>query len=203
MFAAPTMVRRLVREVSARGADPSAFKTIVYGGAPMYADDLRHAMETLGGCLVQIYGQGEAPMTISTLSKKDHGLGGEPRGQRVLASVGRPFSSVSVSIRADDGREVPAGTSGEVFVSGEVVMSGYWKDAEATGETLREGWLRTGDVGVLDAGGYLTLLDRSKDVIITGGSNVYPREVEEVLQRCSRTPCAESNQDGPRTRTGA
>lgn len=182
MFAAPTMIKRLVREASVRGVAPSAFKTIVYGGAPMYVDDLRHAMETLGGCLAQIYGQGEAPMTISTLSKKDHARSAEAGGERLLGSVGKPFSSVSVHIRADDGREAPADTPGEVFVKGGVVMSGYWKDAEASAEVLREGWLRTGDIGVLDADGYLTLLDRSKDVIITGGSNVYPREVEEVLQ---------------------
>lgn len=177
LFAAPTMVKRLVREAAAARPDPGVFRTIVYGGAPMYVDDLRQAMRTLGGCLAQIYGQGEAPMTISTLSKADHRLGDD----RVLGSAGRPFPSVTVRLCDEDGREVPPGTPGEVLVKGDVVMSGYWEDEEATRRALRGGWLRTGDIGVLEDG-FLTLLDRSKDVIISGGSNVYPREVEEVLQ---------------------
>ncbi|WP_101790905.1 AMP-binding protein [Nonomuraea indica] len=178
VFAVPTMIRRLVREATTRGVDPAAFRTIVYGGAPMYVDDLRQARAVLGGCLVQIYGQGEAPMTISTLSQAEH----LHHDDRVLASVGRPFSTVEVRLCDADGKDVQPDTPGEVLVKGDVVMDGYWRDEQATGEALRDGWLRTGDIGTLDATGRLTLLDRSKDVIISGGSNIYPREVEEVLQ---------------------
>jgi len=181
-FAAPTMVKRLVEHPACGDADPKNLKTIVYGGGPMYGDDIKQAMVRLGNRFAQIYGQGESPMTITAFSKAEHARTDHPRYEARLASVGRAQSVVDVRIADADDRTLPAGELGEVLVRGSSVMRGYWQDPEASARTLRGGWLHTGDLGVLDADGYLTLKDRSKDVIISGGANIYPREVEEVLQ---------------------
>nr|WP_250644841.1 AMP-binding protein [Acidovorax carolinensis] len=181
LFAAPTMVHRLVEHVRATGADVSGFKTIVYGGGPMYADDLRQALATMGNRFVQIYGQGESPMTITALARAQLADRKHPRWAERMASVGVAQSLVEVRVVDAAGQPVPAGETGEVVVRGETVMPGYWNNADATAQTLRDGWLYTGDMGSLDGDGFLTLKDRSKDVIISGGSNIYPREVEEVL----------------------
>jgi long-chain acyl-CoA synthetase len=182
MFAAPTMVKRLVGHLRAADrAPPEGLKLIVYGGGPMYVQDVLDALETLGPKLAQIYGQGESPMTITTLSQRDIADRRHPRHAERLASAGRPFSHVGLRIVGPDGSVRPTGEIGEVAVRGDPVMLGYWRDAEATASTVRDGWLHTGDVGRLDEAGYLTLLDRANDMIISGGSNIYPREVEEVL----------------------
>ena len=180
-FAAPTMVKRLAEAAAAAGTRAPGLRTLVYGGGPMYLADLRAAMQVLGERLAQIYGQGESPMTITALAKSHHADHAHPRYLEHLASVGLPHSVVEVAVRDADGRELPAGEVGEVCVRGEVVMSGYWRNAEASAAALRGGWLWTGDLGSLDADGFLTLKDRSKDLIVSGGSNIYPREVEEVL----------------------
>jgi long-chain acyl-CoA synthetase len=181
LFAAPTMVKRLV---DAAGERPRGLRTLVYGGGPMYVADLHRAMERLGDDrLAQIYGQGESPMTITVLGKDHHLERDHPRYEERLGSVGVAQHGVEVVLRAPDGREVAVGEPGEVCARGDVVMSGYWRNPQATGQALRDGWLWTGDVGVMDADGFLTLKDRSKDLIVSGGSNIYPREVEEVLLR--------------------
>jgi long-chain acyl-CoA synthetase len=176
-FAAPTMVRRLVESRVA----PGGLRTLVYGGGPMYYADLVAAMDALGNRLAQIYGQGESPMTITALAKEHHADRGHPRHVARLTSVGIPHSVVEVAIRDADGRALPPGEAGEICVRGDVVMSGYWNNAGATASALRDGWLWTGDVGSFDDDGFLTLKDRSKDLIVSGGSNIYPREVEEAL----------------------
>lgn len=181
LFAAPTMVKRLAEAASGAGARASGLQTLVYGGGPMYLADLRLAMQALGPRLAQIYGQGESPMTITALDKRHHAERGHPRYLERLASVGLPQAAVEVSVRDPEGRALPAGETGEVCVRGDVVMSGYWRDPEATASALRGGWLWTGDLGAFDDDGFLTLRDRSKDLIVSGGSNIYPREVEEVL----------------------
>jgi long-chain acyl-CoA synthetase len=182
MFAAPTMVKRLVRHLRAVDqTPPEGLKLIVYGGGPMYVQDVLEALETLGPKLAQIYGQGESPMTITTLSQGDIADQSHPRHVELMASAGRPFSHVELRIIGPDGSPSPIGEVGEVAVRGDPVMLGYWRDPEATAATVRDGWLHTGDVGRLDEAGYLTLLDRANDLIISGGSNIYPREVEEVL----------------------
>ncbi|WP_291992877.1 AMP-binding protein [Candidatus Accumulibacter sp. ACC003] len=183
LFAAPTMVHRLVEHVAEHGVDCSGIKTLVYGGGPMYLEDIRRALAVLGDRLVQIYGQGESPMTITALARQHLADRAHPRYRQRLLSVGVAHSVVEVMVAAADGQPLPVGSAGEVLVRGETVMLGYWRDAEATAATLRDGWLHTGDVGVLDDDGFLTLKDRSKDVIISGGANIYPREVEEVLLR--------------------
>ena len=180
-FAAPTMVTRLVDDPAVAAADTANLKTIVYGGGPMYVADCRRAMAVLGNKLAQIYGQGESPMTITALNKARHADTDHPRYLERLASVGVAHTVAQVRVADADDRALPAGEIGEVLVRGDIVMSGYWRNPDATAEALRGGWLHTGDVGAMDADGYLTLKDRSKDVIISGGSNIYPREVEEVL----------------------
>ena len=186
MFAAPTMVHRLVDHVAMSGSPSDGFKTIVYGGGPMYVEDIRRALATMGPRFVQIYGQGESPMTITALSRAHLADALHPRWAERIASVGVAQTLVEVRVVDDDGRDLPAGETGEVVVRGDTVMAGYWKNAEATEQALRDGWLWTGDLGALDDDGFLTLKDRSKDLIISGGSNIYPREVEEVLLRHPR-----------------
>jgi long-chain acyl-CoA synthetase len=177
-FAAPTMVMRLVKGL--RG-ESSGLKLIVYGGGPMYVADCRRALDRFGPKLVQIYGQGESPMTITVLPSADHFDDHDGRRIERLGSVGRAQTGVEVAVFGDDDRPLAAGGIGEVVVRGDTVMRGYLNNPEATTKTLAHGWLHTGDLGRLDAHGYLTLVDRSKDLIISGGSNIYPREVEEVL----------------------
>jgi long-chain acyl-CoA synthetase len=181
MFAAPTMVRRLVDAAKRRRENGEGLRTIIYGGGPMYLADIRDAIETMGQRFVQIYGQGESPMTITALSREWHGRTDHPRYLERLSSVGTAQSVMSVRITGPDGDPLPPGETGEVEAKGTAVMLGYWNNQKADAETLHNGWLRTGDVGRLDEDGFLTLSDRSKDVIISGGTNIYPREVEEAL----------------------
>lgn len=176
MFLAPTMVRRLLDTAKARDDRGTGIKTIVYGGGPMYLADIVEAVDWFGPKFVQIYGQGECPMCITALNRSEVADRAHPRWRERLGSVGRAQSVVEVRVDAD-GPDLP----GEILVRGAPVMQGYWQNEAASAKALRDGWLRTGDVGRLDAEGYLTLVDRSKDVIISGGTNIYPREVEEVL----------------------
>jgi long-chain acyl-CoA synthetase len=180
-FAAPTMVKRLVERAPARALPDDAIRTIVYGGGPMYVADIRRALDVMGQRFVQIYGQGESPMTITVLSRGHHADRMHPDYEARLGSVGIAQSVVDVRVVDAQGRASPAGEPGEIVVRGDSVMRGYWGDAEATSETLRGGWLHTGDVGAFDGHGFLTLKDRSKDLVISGGANVFPREVEEAL----------------------
>ncbi|MDZ7643038.1 MAG: AMP-binding protein [Woeseiaceae bacterium] len=178
-FAAPTMVRRLLDHEA--DTDTANLKSILYGGGPMYVDDCIAALERFGPKLAQLYGQGESPMTITALSRAMHGDRTHPRWRERLASVGIPQSVVDVRVADSDDRILPPGETGEVLVRGDSVMRGYWQRPEATAETLRNGWLHTGDFGCFDEDGFLTLKDRANDLIISGGTNIYPREVEEVL----------------------
>jgi long-chain acyl-CoA synthetase len=182
-FAAPTMVSRLINHAGFAAADHHGLRTIIYGGAPMHFETLSRGLDLLGPKFAQIYGQGEVPMTITALSKELHADRARPRWREIMGSVGLPRANVEVRVADEDDRPLAAGEIGEVQVRGEVVMTGYWKNPQATAETLRGGWLHTGDMGAFDDEGFLTLKDRSKDLIISGGSNIYPREVEEVLLR--------------------
>ena len=182
-FAAPTMVSRLVNHAGFAAADHRGLRTIIYGGAPMHFETLQTAMNLLGPKFAQIYGQGEVPMTITVLPKDLHADRTRPRWREIMGSVGLPRANVEVRVADDADRALPVGDIGEILVRGEVVMKGYWNNRQASAETLRGGWLHTGDVGAFDSEGFLTLKDRSKDLIISGGSNIYPREVEEVLLR--------------------
>lgn len=181
MFAAPTMVKRMTLKAKEMGETGAGLRTIVYAGGPMYNADIIEAVEHFGPVFVQVYGQGECPMGISALSRHDVTDRSHPRWRARLGSVGRAQSAVEVMIGREDGTELARGEIGEIMVRGDTVMPGYWKNEEATEKTIRNGWLMTGDMGAMDEDGYVTMHDRSKDMIITGGSNVYPREVEEVL----------------------
>ena len=173
-FLAPTMVQRLVE--TGRGR-PGNLRAIVYGGGPMYVESLKKAMAAFGPLFAQIYGQGESPMTITGLRRADH----ESADDAVLGSVGYARSGMEVAVLRTDGTPAAVDEVGEIVCRGDALMSGYWNNPTATRDTLKGGWMYTGDMGSFDARGYLTLRDRSKDVVISGGSNIYPREVEEVL----------------------
>ena len=181
MFAAPTMVKRMTHAAKMTGETGEGLRSIVYAGGPMYQADIIEAVAHFGPIFMQVFGQGESPMCITALDRHDVADRTHPRWRERLNSVGRAQSLVEVRIGGADGAPLPAGETGEIMVRGASVMPGYWQNPEATKTTLVDGWLRTGDMGYMDDDGYVTLQDRSKDVIISGGSNIYPREVEEVL----------------------
>jgi acyl-CoA synthetase (AMP-forming)/AMP-acid ligase II len=156
-------------------------KCLNYGGAPMYVEDLKRAIKKMGNCLVQIYGQGESPMTITSLPHCDHVVQGTEKQLKRLGSAGVQRTDVEVKIFDDEDNELPQGEIGEIVTRSDLMMRGYWHNPEATAEALRNGWLHTGDVGYMDEDGYLFMMDRSKDMIISGGENIYPREIEEVI----------------------
>jgi len=177
MFAAPTMVVRLLASPAAR--TPRGLKTLIYGGAPMYVADSLRALELFGPRLYGLYGQGEAPMTITGLPQALHEKSRPDR----LASCGFERTACQVKVVDDQDNDLPVGETGEILTRSDCIMAGYWANPEASAKALRGGWLHTGDVGSLDAEGFLTIRDRSKDLIISGGANIYPREIEEVLLR--------------------
>ncbi len=176
-FLVPSMIYVLLDYIAEHPVDLSSLQTILYGAAPMSPDRLAEALDVFGPVFVQFYGQSEAPNTVATLSKEDHDL----RRPERLASCGKPHPTLDVAILDDDDQRCAVGERGEVCVRGPLVMDGYWRQPEVTAETLRNGWLHTGDVGYLDADNFLYLTDRKKDMVITGGFNIYPREVEDVL----------------------
>ena len=147
----------------------------------MYLADIYEALDWFGAKFVQIYGQGECPMCITALSRDDLAAREHPDWAARAGSVGQAQSVVEVAIGTPEGVLLEAGQTGEIMVRGAPVMPSYWQNPDASAKALVNGWLMTGDLGRLDGDGYLTLVDRSKDVIISGGSNIYPREVEEAL----------------------
>lgn len=179
MFAAPTMIKRLVD--SPADFDPRSLRTLVWGGAPMYVEDVKRALDRFGPRLAEIFGQGESPMTGTVLPREIIADRAHPRWLERIGSAGIANSACEIRVAGPDDAPLPVGETGEVLIRGDCVIPGYWRNPEASAETLRGGWLHTGDVGMMDAEGFLTLKDRSKDVIISGGTNIYPREVEEVL----------------------
>ena len=181
MFAAPTMVKMMIDHPAVDQYDHSSLRSVIYGGASMLVEDLKAAIQKLGPCLVQLYGQGESPMTITYLPHRDHRLKGTDEQQKRLASAGIARTGVEVKIFDPNDAELPAGKIGNIVTRSDLVMKGYWKNQEATAATVRNGWLDTGDMGYMDENGYVFIMDRSKDMIISGGENIYPREIEEVL----------------------
>jgi acyl-CoA synthetase (AMP-forming)/AMP-acid ligase II len=179
-FLAPTQIVKLLDQFEPDTYDQSSLRCVVYGGGPMYLEHLQEAMEIFGPIWVQIFGQGETPLTCSYLSARDH-LRFWRAGDERLGSAGVSRTGIEMHICDDDDQLLPPNTVGEIVVRGDFVMPGYWENQEATDETLRSGWLHTGDIGRIDEHGYLYILDRSKDMLVSGGNNIYPREVEEVL----------------------
>ncbi|MEP2716955.1 AMP-binding protein [Pseudophaeobacter sp.] len=181
IFAAPTMVTRMTAVAKAEGRCGAGLRSVIYAGGPMYLADIIEAEAHFGPIFIQIYGQGECPMGITALKREEVCDRSHPDWKSRLTGVGRAQSGVALRIGDARGNPLPMGEMGEIMVRGDAVMPGYWNNPKASAEALKDGWLMTGDMGVLDAAGYLTLQDRSKDLIISGGSNIYPREVEEVL----------------------
>lgn len=179
-FLAPTMLRRLVEHGGVARSRIENVRTVIGGAAPFTAQDVRSALATFGQRFTNGYGQGECPCTISMMPKH---LYADCLSEEVLTSVGMARTGVELAIVDRDGRSLAAGEPGEIAVRSDIVMRGYLNRPEATAETIVDGWLRTGDVGVMDDRGFLSLRDRAKDVIISGGSNIYPAEIEALLAR--------------------
>lgn len=179
---APTMVRMLLDDPSLGKHDRSSLCTIVYSASPMPVALLRRAMAAYGPIFMQFYGLTESGPMGTTLRKQDHVLDGSPDAARRLGSAGRASAGCQIRVVDPDGRDCAAEERGEILIHAPSVMRGYWRNAGATADALpQDGWLRTGDVGVLDREKYLYLVDRKKDMIVSGGENIYPREVEEAL----------------------
>ncbi|MFI1380308.1 AMP-binding protein [Embleya sp. NPDC020886] len=176
-FVVPTMLYTLLDHPRTRTADLSALAWILYGAAPTSPTRLLQARDRFGPILSQHYGQAEAPNALTVLDPDEH----RDDDLAVLASCGRPIPGTEIVLLDPDGHPVAAGEPGEICVRGPLVMDGYWNKPDQTRAALRDGWLHTGDIARADPSGRLTIVDRLKDVIITGGFNVYPREVEDVL----------------------
>lgn len=173
---APAMIQACMAAPSLPGADLSALRVIAYGGAPIAETVLREATARIGCGFVQCYGLTETTGPITILSPEDHAP-----GRDLLLSCGRSAGDIAIRVVDADGRDVPPGETGEIIVAGAITMAGYAADTEATAATVRDGWLHTGDAGYLDADGYLFIRDRVKDMIVSGGENIYPIEVENAL----------------------
>jgi acyl-CoA synthetase (AMP-forming)/AMP-acid ligase II len=180
-FLPPTLIYLLLDHPALPTADLSSLQCLWYGAAPMSAARLEQAIGAIGPVMGQLFGQTEAPMMISTMAPEDHFHADGTLAAERFASAGRPTPLVTVAIMDDEGRLLPPGQRGEIVVRGPLVMAGYYKDPGATAEAARHGWHHTGDIGYLAPDNYLYIVDRAKDMIITGGFNVYSAEVEQVL----------------------
>lgn len=181
VFLPPTIVYMMLAEHDVRRHDYGTLRHIVYGAAPMSVDKLTEAMDVFGRVMTQIYGQAEAPMICSCLLPHEHPDPADPALRHRLASCGRPTLFTRVEIMDDDGKLLANGERGEIVVRSHLVMQEYFEDPVATEEARRHGWHHTGDVGLKDADGFLYVVDRKKDMIITGGFNVFSTEVEQVI----------------------
>jgi long-chain acyl-CoA synthetase len=180
-FVPPTLLRRMCTDPAIAAAKLANIRTVLVGAAPIYAEDLRGGLALFGAKLWNGYGQGETPCTITAMSKTMIAQAAAAGDDDRLVSVGIARTGITVRIADSDGNPLSANEIGEVLVRGDTVMSGYWNRPEASQETLHGGWLHTGDLGRMDERGFLTLLDRKKDLIISGGANIYAREIEEIL----------------------
>ncbi|ORE91032.1 AMP-binding protein [Stappia sp. 22II-S9-Z10] len=174
-FLPPTMIYMMMREAGADRLKFPRLRNLVYGSAPMRSEEIARAQAMFGPVVASTYGQTEAPQIATMISAQD--LTREDK----RASVGRETFLTRVAILGPDGREMPTGEIGEIAIRGDLVMTGYWRQPEKTAETIKDGWLMTGDLGAFDDEGFLFIKGRSKDVVITGGFNVYPSDVEPVI----------------------
>lgn len=177
VYLVPTMIYSLLNYPRTKQCDLSSLKLIMYGASAMSAVRVKEAIKIFGPVLCQAYGQTEAPNSISVLTPSDH----QSNDERRLQSCGLPSPGIQVQILDDQCNSVKDGVVGEICVKGPLVMSGYWKEPQLTAEAFAGGWLHTGDLAYRDDAGYLYIVDRKKDVIISGGFNIYPREVEDVI----------------------
>lgn len=179
----PVMLYNLLDSPEKDRFDLSGLKTIIYGGSPIAPSRLAEAVRFFGHRLMQLLGQAEAPMCITVMSKRDHVIDGPPEAVRRLSSAGKPCTNVEVKIVDEDGTELPPEKVGEVVVRGYHMFIGYWNKPEETLETLKDGWVYTGDLGFADSKGFIFLVDRKKDMIISGAFNIYPKEIEDVIAK--------------------
>ena len=180
-FLPPTLIYMLLDHPDLMSTDLTSLRCLWYGAAPMSTARLQEALGKIGPVLGQLFGQSEAPMMISTMAPAEHFYSDGKLALPRLASAGRPTPLTLVAIMADDGRLLGTGQRGEIVVRGPLVMAGYYQDPEATAEASRFGWHHTGDIGYLDEDNFLFIVDRAKDMIITGGFNVYSAEVEQAV----------------------
>jgi acyl-CoA synthetase (AMP-forming)/AMP-acid ligase II len=180
-FLPPTAIYKLLEAPGIEKVDFSSVRYLLYGAAPISVEKLKKAIGLWGPIMTGGYGQTEAMTSISNLRADEHVVDGKLASDERLSSVGRPNPLVRVEIMNDANEILLRGETGEICVRGDLLMKGYYKAPEKTAETIVDGWLHTGDIGHLDAEGYLHITDRKKDMIISGGFNVYPSEVEQVI----------------------
>ena len=177
----PSMLYALMDHPDSRTRDLSSLETVYYGASAINPVRLKEAIDRFGPIFAQYYGQSEAPMAITYLSRADQPSRREGGDERRLSSCGRPSAFVRTALLDEDGQPVPVGEPGEICVAGPLLAGGYWNLPDETAETFRDGWMHTGDVAREDEDGFWYIVDRTKDMIVTGGFNVFPREVEDVV----------------------
>lgn len=177
LFTVPTILKRLAEDPAAARFDHSSLKQVIYAGAPMYKADQQRALAALGPVIVQYFGLGEVTGNITVLRTDEHLEG----GGALLGTCGTARSGMEVAVLDEQCRPVAAGLQGDICTRGPAVFAGYWNNPKATAQAFRGGWFHTGDLGIMDARGFVTITGRSSDMYISGGSNVYPREIEEAL----------------------
>jgi acyl-CoA synthetase (AMP-forming)/AMP-acid ligase II len=181
LFAVPTMLIFMMEYPDIEKYDLSSIKTIVYGASPMPVSKIKKALDVFGPVFVQAYGQTETNAVTIFLSKEDHLFKGDPKKTKRLESIGRPHMECDIRVVNEDGKDVAIGEIGEIIERGDDTMVGYWKEPDLTAETIRNGWVYTGDMATVDEEGYIYLVNRKSDMIISGGFNIYPSEVENAL----------------------
>ncbi|WP_421859382.1 acyl-CoA synthetase [Oricola sp.] len=177
IFTVPTILKMIVEAPAVERFDHSSLRYVIYAGAPMYRTDQIKALDTLGSVLVQYFGLGEVTGNITVLPAHEHSTGDDFR----MGTCGFPRTGMHVEIQDDDGRPCAPGKTGEICVTGPAVFAGYWQNPEANAKSFRDGFFRTGDLGHMDAEGYVFITGRASDMYISGGSNIYPREIEEKM----------------------
>jgi len=180
-FLVPTMIYVLLDYPDLRKYDLGSLRNLIYGASAIAPERLKQAINTFGPIFTQLFGQTEAPMTISALSREEHVVADPEREKKVLSSAGRPTFLTQLRLLDEHGNEVKKGEAGEVVVRCANMMHGYFKNPDASAETIQDGWLHTGDIAERDDEGFLYIVDRKKDMIVSGGFNIFPREIEDVL----------------------
>lgn len=181
LFLPPTAIYMLLAHPAVRSHDYASLRYLIYAAAPMSVEKLKEAMDVFGPVMAQSFGQAEAPMFCTILPPRDHLVIGDPALEKRLASCGRPSLLTPVAIMDEDGTLLPDGQVGEIVVRGALVMQGYYKNPQATADASAHGWHHTGDLGYRDADGFVYIVDRKRDMIISGGFNIYPSEIEQVI----------------------
>jgi acyl-CoA synthetase (AMP-forming)/AMP-acid ligase II len=179
----PTMINMMLNHPDLKKYDLSSIRTIFYSASPMPVERIKQALQVFGPVLIQGYGCTESSALITYLPKEDHAFEGDPKKLKRLASCGVPIMTCDVRVVNEKEEDIKPGEIGEIIERGDDTMMGYWKDPERTAETLKNGWLYTRDMATVDEEGYIYIVDRKADMIISGGYNIYPTEVEEVLYR--------------------